>query len=178
MAQLINITSEALQQTIRRLLPSQKGFGEDLQASNVITPIIDLTPSAEGSLLPSYLQQALSFRDCTTINENNSFSVIITTPGFWRISGCATVTGVAAGTCSVDINISDGLSTRNLWGCQLNPGGTDYAVTQDFDLIIGTEAGDNISVFANSVGAFAKGNFRQIATLDGTLQDPAPYTPQ
>ena len=48
MAQLISITSEALQATIRRLLPSQQGFGEDLQASNVITPVIDVTPTAEG----------------------------------------------------------------------------------------------------------------------------------
>ena len=45
MAQLINLTSEALQATIRRLLPSQQGFGEDLQATNVVTPIIDLTPT-------------------------------------------------------------------------------------------------------------------------------------
>ena len=49
MAQLISITSEALQATVRRLLPSQQGFGEDLQATTVVTPIIDLTPSAEGS---------------------------------------------------------------------------------------------------------------------------------
>ena len=47
------ITSEALQAVIRRLLPSQRGFGDDLQATNLITPIIDLTPTAEGSSIPT-----------------------------------------------------------------------------------------------------------------------------
>ena len=60
MAQIINITSEALQATIRRLLPSQQGFGEDLQATNVVQPIIDLTPTAEGTVLPvSYTHMTL-----------------------------------------------------------------------------------------------------------------------
>ena len=59
MSQIIRITSEALQATVRRLLPSQQGFGEDLQASNVITPVIDLTPTAEGSQLPIDFARAL-----------------------------------------------------------------------------------------------------------------------
>ena len=38
MPQITPITSEALQAKIRQLLPSQIGFGEDLQAQNVIVP--------------------------------------------------------------------------------------------------------------------------------------------
>jgi hypothetical protein len=59
--EITSVTSEALQATIRRLLPSQQGFGDDLQATNLITPIIDLTPTAEGSVLPTYLQTAIAF---------------------------------------------------------------------------------------------------------------------
>ena len=59
--EIITVNSEALQTQIRDLLPSQHGFGSELQASNVITPIIDLTAAAEGSGLPSYLQTAVSF---------------------------------------------------------------------------------------------------------------------
>ena len=44
--EIITVNSEALQTTIRDLLPSQNGFGSELQASNVITPIIDLTATA------------------------------------------------------------------------------------------------------------------------------------
>ena len=72
MAQLIRITSEALQATVRRLLPSQQGFGEDLEASNVIQPIIDLTPTAEGNQLPFNLASAINFTDTTAISANSS----------------------------------------------------------------------------------------------------------
>ena len=50
--EIITVNSEALQTQIRDLLPSQAGFGSELQATNVITPIIDLTSAAEGSGLP------------------------------------------------------------------------------------------------------------------------------
>ena len=49
--EIITVNSEALQATVRNLLPSQNGFGSELQASNIITPVIDLTPSAEGTVL-------------------------------------------------------------------------------------------------------------------------------
>ena len=85
MAQIIRITSEALQATIRRLLPSQQGFGEDLQASNVIQPIIDLTPSAEGSETRQDLQSALAFGSVTLFQVFNGSSTVINTPGFFRV---------------------------------------------------------------------------------------------
>ena len=59
--EIITVNSEILQTQIRDLLPSQNGFGSELQASNVITPIIDLTATAEGSSLGSDLQTALAF---------------------------------------------------------------------------------------------------------------------
>jgi hypothetical protein len=45
--EIITVNSEDLQTQIRDLLPSQNGFGSELQASNVIFPIIDLTRSAD-----------------------------------------------------------------------------------------------------------------------------------
>jgi len=81
MAEIREVVSEQLQATIRRLLPSQRGFTEDLQASNVITPIIDLTPTAEGSLLDTSLQQALAFGSQTAFNVINANTTIINTAG-------------------------------------------------------------------------------------------------
>ena len=108
MAQLINITSEALQATIRRLLPSQQGFGEDLQATNVVTPIIDLTPTAEGSSVPQYLQTAVSFEDATAFSISNTTTDIVTTPGFYRIFGCATMTQTSSSGQTCDFGTTDG----------------------------------------------------------------------
>ena len=86
MAQLINITSEALQATVRRLLPSQQGFGEDLQAQNVITPIIDLTPTAEGSSVPVQLQEAFFAGQASQSIRNGGTVTLVNTPGFWRVN--------------------------------------------------------------------------------------------
>ena len=59
--EIITVNSETLQAQIRDLLPSQAGFGSELRASNVITPIIDLTATAEGSGLPQDFARALAF---------------------------------------------------------------------------------------------------------------------
>ena len=85
MPQITSITSEALQATIRRLLPSQQGFGDDLQATNLITPIIDLTPSAEGSEFRQDLQTATSFNSQTSQSTFNTTDTVLSTPGFWYV---------------------------------------------------------------------------------------------
>ncbi len=80
--EIITVNSEALQTQIRDLLPSQNGFGSELQASNVITPIIDLTAAAEGSGLPVDMQTALAFGSQTVFEAQNSTDVIANSPGF------------------------------------------------------------------------------------------------
>jgi hypothetical protein len=86
MPEITTITSESLQAEVRRLLPSQRGFGTDLEAQNVIVPIVDLTPTAEGSALREDLQKAVSFGALTTVVRDNLASgstVVIDSPGFY-----------------------------------------------------------------------------------------------
>ncbi len=109
MSQIISITSEALQATIRRLLPSQQGFGEDLQASNVILPVIDLTPTAEGSALPTDLARALALDSQTSFRVTNTSTSIVSTPGFHRVNGVSFL-GSDAGPRN-RFQITDGLSS-------------------------------------------------------------------
>ena len=85
--EVITVNSEPLQATIRNLLPSQRGFGSELQASNVITPIIDLTATAEGTTTPESLQQAISFGAVTADNIINTTTALAASPGFWRFRG-------------------------------------------------------------------------------------------
>ena len=89
--EIITVNSETLQQQIRDLLPSQSGFGSELQASNVITPIIDLTATAEGSGLPRDLQNALAFGSNTSFSVQNATSTIIAQAGFWRVVATSSV---------------------------------------------------------------------------------------
>jgi len=178
MSQLIPIVSEALQATVRRLLPSQAGFGEDLQASNVIVPIIDLTPSAEGSDLATDLQRAFSYDGITSWAAANSTDVIANSPGFYRIFGSVDNRGVSATNNTVDFQLSDGLSIKSLWK-SVNANGTSDSIsahTVDFVVFLG--AGDSLSVVSNSDSAKTAGSSRQIADVNGLVSNPAGYTSQ
>ncbi len=173
--EIITVNSEALQSQIRDLLPSQNGFGSELQASNVITPIIDLTAAAEGSGLPDYLQTALAFASQTTFNVSNANTTIINSPGFYRIVGVSSIEQ-ESGTRSNFINISDGLSNKSVWahtqGGSISP---DSFSSVSFDLIIFLRPGDSATVSSNNVATKIAGSHRQIATGDGTLVQPVGF---
>ena len=181
MAQLINITSEALQQTIRRLLPSQQGFGEDLQATNVVTPIIDLTPSAEGSSVPAYLQQALAFGSQTSFSVANTTSTIIATgnAGFWRLTGTATNRqDTTDQNCKIDM--SDGFTSKTLFNFYMDSATVTSGASgtqTPFDFIFFLRPTDNISGICDFFGRL-DGSYRQIADTNGNLINPVGFTPQ
>ena len=176
MAQLINITSEALQATIRRLLPSQQGFGEDLQATNVVTPIIDLTPTAEGSVLGVSLQQALNFGGNTSFEANGSTKTIASTPGFYRVTGTVTVRTDPGANRGFQIAINDGLATKIMYRAVANSGAQEF-VPYDFDQVYFLTAGDTLQITTDS-NCIGVGSARQIATVTGELVNPVGYVSQ
>lgn len=177
MAQITSVTSELLQAKIRDLLPSQQGFGEDLQASNVIMPVIDLTAAAEGTTTPVSMQQALAFGSQTFIKVNNQTTVLINTPGFYRFVGTSSLT-VTNATVENVISMSDGLSTKNVWFHTIaTTGSNNSCVSLNVDLVFFTGSGDSVSLTAPSVGFFA-GSVRQIADVNGNLVNPSGFSPQ
>ena len=178
MSQVIPVVSEALQSTVRKLLPSQFGFGEDLQASNVIIPIIDLTASAEGSAVGVSLQQALSFGSQTSVTASNTTTVLANTAGFWKIDynlhGASS--GSAAGFAA--IQLSDSLSTKNIVECTSKVTNNVDQSTANGTLIVYLDAGDSISCVSTSVRSVAFATARQVATTAGVLVNPAGFTPE
>lgn len=173
--EIITVNSEALQSQIRDLLPSQNGFGSELQASNVITPIIDLTATAEGSGLPVSMQQAIAFASNTAFEVTNATQVLMSSPGFWRVTGAAGI-GTANGvTSKVTFTMTDGLATKNLWRQGVGGAGGDQNASCAFDLIFFLRAGDSVSAVSDQGGAILAGSYRQIATGDGTLVNPTGY---
>ena len=179
MAQIIRITSEALQATVRRLLPSQQGFGEDLQASNVIQPIIDLTASAEGSEVRVDLQTALAFGSQTTFNFNNGSGTLANSAGFWRFTGTASTPHQPAGIGNVAINLNDGSTNKKIFDWPINGATGDGGVTRnDFDFTVFLRPGDSINAIANGTKAYCIGSYRQVADVNGVLVNPVGFTPQ
>jgi hypothetical protein len=175
MAQIIPIVSEALQSTIRRLLPSQNGFGEDLQAQNVIVPIIDLTPTAEGSILDVSLQQGLSFDSQTAFSINNTTSVVESGTGFFRIIGTLT-TRTTGGGQQNSIQITNGLATKSVWGISLEGlAGSTIEHVVPFDFIVFLGASDSLQCQSGSSRDRFVGSVRQVATSTGELVNPAGF---
>ena len=177
MAQIISITSEALQATIRRLLPSQQGFGEDLQASNVITPIIDLTPSAEDSTRQD-LQTALAFGSQTAISVAAATTTINNNPGFFRFFGSANIFMSSSSAQSVSFSLTDGSTTTKVIEFSTinnTSAGTFQCIPVDFIAFFDT--GVSMTCTASNAASFI-GSSRQIATLSGVLVNPLGFTPQ
>ena len=177
MSQVIPVVSEALQTTVRKLLPSQFGFGEDLQASNVIIPIIDLTASAEGSAIGVSLQQALSFDSQTSVQAVNTTTVLANTAGFWKIDYNlnASSSGTASGFSA--IQLSDGISVKNIVECNSIRTNNVQREAAEGTLVVYLDAGDSISCLSSDTRSPAFATARQVATTTGELVNPAGFTP-
>lgn len=176
--QITSVTSESLQAEIRRLLPSQQGFGADLQATNVIVPTIDLTAAAEGSSVPSNLQTALAFGSQTSVTVINGTATLANTAGFYRIFGGVSIYFGTAANGSVDFDMSDGLTTKEILSYnQTASTSASTAQVLDVDFVIFLRSGDSCTVTASQFSEFA-GSVRQIADVNGILVNPAGFTPQ
>lgn len=170
--EIITVNSEELQTQIRDLLPSQAGFGSELQATNVITPIIDLTAAAEGTQLRSDLQTALAFGSQTTFAISNTTSTIVNSPGFYRIFGVSNLS-VTGGDDGNEFALTDGLTNKIIWKVRDFNTNTDN-ITLQFDFIVWLAPGESLSgTAANS--ANLTGSSRQVAGPTGTLTNPSGY---
>jgi len=173
--EIITVNSEELQTQIRDLLPSQNGFGSELQATNVITPIIDLTSAAEGSTLPQNLQTALAFGSQTAFAVTNTTAVLANSPGFYRVLLNYTMEG-AASNINATLEATDGSTTKNIWQSTLiGASGLDVAVGETIDLVVFLGAGESISAVSDSTRVKINGSVRQIADSTGTLLMPSGY---
>lgn len=172
MAEVTSVTSEALQAKIRQLLPSQQGFGEDLQASNVILPIIDLTETASGSSLRQDLQKA--WDSSTGYNKVTvGTTTIINTTGFWKIQ---THIFCANNSASGILKISDGLSTNEIFAVTAPSSlSTQFGeLSPEFTVFL--RSGDSVTVTVAGSTSFANVWYRNIADINGNLNNPTGFT--
>lgn len=178
MAEIVPVVSETLEAQIRNLLPSQRGFGEDLQASNVIMPTIDLTPAAEGTNVPLYQQQAIAFGSQTTFSSNGTTDVVANTPGFYRIIGTATARTSGTADVRASFTMSDGISTKTVWRLALDTATTGTTVSENIDFTVFLASGESISAVTDSDNCYITGSSRQTADVNGNSVNPSGFNPQ
>lgn len=176
--QITSVTSEALQAQIRTLLPSQEGFGTDLMAQNVIVPVLDLTAAAAGTAVAPNLLNAISFDDATAFDSTGTTVVVANTAGFWRITGSWTIANDANPAVTSFFQMSDGLSTKNVWGCSVsNTSGFSSICGGEYDLIFWLQSGETLSAVSNSGRTALVGSARQIADVNGKYNNPSGFSP-
>jgi len=172
--EIITVNSEELQTLIRDLLPSQAGFGSELQATNVITPIIDLTATAEGSTLRSDLQTSIAFGSQTAFDSNNSTVALANAPGFYRVVGVSAMK--AAGTTKLNsLQMTDGATTKIVWAMNMTSGSTEAYQTENVDLTFWLDVGVTLNVVTDGSANHFQGSIRQIADSTGSFVSPSGF---
>jgi hypothetical protein len=173
--EIITVNSETLQTQIRDLLPSQNGFGSELQATNVITPVIDLTAAAEGSGLGTDLQTALAFGSQTVFSVSNATSTIVSGTGFFRVTGSALTNFGYTPPTIAQISLTDGISSKQIYDFAITSTSSSQHQYAPFDFIVFLAAGESVTAQTDETGIEIRGSHRQIATGDGTLVNPSGY---
>jgi len=173
--EIITVNSEALQTQVRDLLPSQNGFGSELQASNIIIPIVDLTSAAEGSVVGENLQTAIAFGSQTVFDVTNTTTVIANSPGFYRVIGSVYSSGALANTNRTGFTMTDGSTTKNVYVFRLQSAVTGTGGVASFDFVCFLAAGESISAQSQATNECCVGSIRQIATRRGTLVNPSGF---
>jgi len=174
--EIITVNSEVLETQIRDLLPSQSGFGSELQASNVITPIIDLTAAAEGSPTPEFLQRAWDFAT-DHVQINNTTSTVINQTGFWQVGFHLAYQPNGSLQAAAKLQINDTSSVKEIWQASLCVTGASTSVNDSGEIIVFLRAGDSLEGFSVSTNTVLNVWYRQVASLDGTLTVPLGFSP-
>lgn len=174
MGQEFVIKSTLLEDKINQLLPSQGGAqaGVDLSASTTIIPIVDLTESAEGSVLRQDLQTSFSLISATNTRISNTSSVLINTTGYFRIFGTYTCIESSGSTTLDSLSITDGTTTKNIISFLRFGSSTVTKQIETFDFNIFLQAGDSFQGATNSTNSEFSVTTRQLADINGNLVNP------
>ena len=166
MGQEFTIKSQAIEDKVNQLLPSQGGFqaGVDFSASTMVVPIVDLTETAEGSSVRADLQTAFSHNGITSFSINNTTnSVILNTTGYYKVLYSYNPQGLGNG----NINLFDGTTAKNV--VALLSAAASAPINGELGLFL--SAGDSLRVTA-SANVTINGSLRQIADINGNLVQP------
>ena len=174
MGQEFVIKSKDIEDKINQLLPSQGGFqaGVDFSASTTVIPIVDLTETAEGSLLRQDLQRSFSLNSISAFNVRNGTSTIVSGTGYYRFFGnCNCISSTSANRTG-SFDVTDGTTTKRLLNFVQLINTTPNNAIVPFDFIVFLEAGDSVTATSSSLDTILEGSTRQIADLQGNLVNP------
>lgn len=176
------LTDENLEAAFRQQFKSQGGaeLVDDLYASGVIVPIINLSDATAGGSLPVNLQTAWDFSTGSAHINNATNTVIINNTGFWKVDLVANSADPnrAASVLLVELNIWDGATSKPIYqwyGTGGSATNTAVAVTQDA-FVVFLRAGDSLRGTSTANVDTIDVSYRQIADVNGNLTNPLGFT--
>ena len=180
MPQIIQVTSEAIQAQIRRLLPSQQGFGIDMEASSVITPVIDVTPAAEGSQLPTELRMAASAGNITTTSIVNTATTttVVDTPAFYKYNATLSIlTNTTGAVNRAQVIVSDGFVGKILHELRNSAAtGDESPMTISVSGVCYLREGESFNIATAGTDCYVRCSAWPVADVNGNLTNPAGFT--
>ena len=170
MAQEFVIKSQDIENKINQLLPSQGGFqaGVDFSASTMVIPIVDLTETAEGSVLRQDLQIAETASNQTNVTVNTT-ATLITTTGFYSVA----MQGVCASGGEIKLLINNGFGDVTIRQFGSNAGLTRYFEDKTNVFL---PAGHSLKASSSNNDSAIITSVRQIADISGNLTNPAGFS--
>ena len=169
MAQEFTLKSEAIENKINQLLPTQGGFqpGVDFSASTMVVPIVDLTETAEGSSLRQDLQRASSI-NTTFSTAINQTTVVANTPGYYLLQ-ITYVLQTLTVTNTVSVDVTDGTSTANVFKVMATSSSAQALNTGNKELMVKISAGEQINIVSANTSCRITCSSNQIADISGNL---------
>jgi len=188
MPEIIRVVSDTLQAQIRRLFPAQRGFGDDLQATNLITPVVVLENAGqvpeEGAALPVQLQEAYAPGSTGQLTLTGQGSDR-TNPsaGFWKldIELYLVPNGVAENIIELRLESTAGIiRLTDYISVQSNQTASDtFIVSRKTVYVFVPQTIANTFILAQAAGGTCAANvfYRKVANLDGTPINPSGFLP-
>ena len=141
-------------------------------------PIIDLTAAAEGSDVAQNLQLALGFLQLTGFAVQNTTTTLVTTTGFYRVFGTGTLSMSSTDVSKVGFLLNDGAADKEVYQFTGFQQSGAAIMGQSYDFIIYLNAGESLKGQSSNNSSKLNGTVRQIADNNGSLIQPAGFTPQ
>ena len=157
----------------RQDFPAQAGEGitGDLNYSDTIIPIVDMTAAAGEGVLPSYLQTAWDF-SVSTVTANNSTETVANSPGFWQVWGTSLLEVETPPDVACQLQITDGLSTKLIWRHFEESNVTGNSTLFIPQSVVFLKAGETLQCRSSAGGSVICISSRQVATVNGELVNP------
>jgi len=171
------LTDEALEKRFRDTFRAQGGaeLVDDLYASGVIVPVVDFTAAAEGTGLSAPLQTAWDFTSNFGTQSGAGTTTVISNSGFWKLWVQCEINFANTVNGSVNIQIFDGTDAKTFMRFTDSQANHNESFTITQETIVFLRA-DDIMRIASDAGFLTTITYRQIATVNGDLVNPAGFT--